>query len=69
MVSNDALQSSFEDANSKFVDLFPPSALSNLKPLPSSKFFWTLLSGFGGFFLASPPGRFAHEFRNKTKQI
>ena len=55
MASSYALQSSFELANSKFVEPFFLIALDKLNPLPSSMFFLTLNSGFGGYFLASTP--------------
>ena len=65
IVSKDALHNSFELANSKFVDLPLSTASINLNPLPSSMFFFTLNSGLGGDFLASP--LFAHEFNKKGK--
>ena len=54
MVSKEARQSSFELAKSKSPDLLVLTVSINLKPLPSSIFFLTLNSGWGGDFLASP---------------
>ena len=69
-MSNEARHKGLELANSKFPALpFPPKALSNLKPFPSSKFFLTRSFGSGDTFLASPDfGKPPHEFK-KSKGI
>ena len=69
MVSREALHKGFELANSKFPDPFFIESIS-LKPLPSSIFFFTLASGFGGYFLASAPGNLPpHELRKMEDKI
>ena len=66
ITSNEALQSSFALANSKTPPFpLPNKSLFTVNPRPSSKFFFTLSSGFAGNFLASAPGNFPlQEYKN-----
>ena len=57
--SSDALQSSLALANMKSPPFPLLPKLSNLKPLPSSRFFLTLSLGSGEISLAFPPGKFS----------